>query len=210
LDEMEQLRIELRSIMQYRDKGIGPIIEPPVIDITDGDEIHEQQGTYLKAVDMASYRLKVEQVLKDLFEQNPVLQKIRNGTTVSELELDNLNALIHTQHPDIDLNTLKSFYDTAAPMEQILRSIVGMDADKVNQHFADFIQHYPSLNARQVQFLSLLKRQIAQSGAIEINSLYQMPFAALGELDSLFANEQIDGLQAIVESFGKHPIMTTQ
>jgi type I restriction enzyme R subunit len=210
LDELEQLRIELRSIMQYRDKGIGPIIEPPVIDITDGDEIHEHQGTYLKAVDMASYRLKVEQVLKDLFEQNPVLQKIRNGTTVSELELDNLNALIHTQHPDIDLNTLKSFYDTAAPMEQILRSIVGLDADKVNQHFAAFIQQYPSLAARQVQFLSLLKRQIAQSGAIEIDSLYEMPFAALGELDSLFADEQIDGLQAIVESFGKHPIMTTQ
>jgi type I restriction enzyme R subunit len=85
------------------------------------------------------------------------LHKIRNGTTVSLAELDNLNALIHIQRPDIDLNILKGFYDTAAPMEQILRSIVGMNADKVNQHFADFIQHYPSLDARQVQFLSLLK-----------------------------------------------------
>ena len=156
---------------------------------------NEKQSTYLKAVDMASYRIKVEQALKALFEQNPVLQKIRNGTAVSEAELDNLNALIHTQHPDIDLNILKSFYDTAAPMEQILRSIVGMDADKVNQRFAVFIQQYPSLSARQVQFLSLLKRQIAQSGAIEINNLYEMPFAALGELDSLFTNEQqIDDL----------------
>jgi type I restriction enzyme R subunit len=104
------------------------------------------------------------------------------------------------------LNVLKSFYDTAAPMEQILRSIVGMDAEKVNQRFADFIQHYPSLNARQVQFLGLLKRQIAQSGAIEINSLYEMPFAALGELDSLFTSEtQIDELLSIVRSFGENP-----
>jgi len=211
LDELEQLRIDLRSIMQYRDKGTGPTIETPVIDITDSYEIHEKQGTYLKAVDMASYRLKVEQALKELFEQNPILQKIRNGTTVSLAELDNLNALIHIQRPDIDLNILKGFYDTAAPMEQILRSIVGMNADKVNQHFADFIQHYPSLNARQVQFLSLLKRQIAQSGAIEINRLYEMPFAALGELDSLFTNEQqIDDLLAIVQSFGKQPIMANQ
>ncbi len=211
LDELEQLRIDLRSIMQYRDKGIGTRLEAPTIDIADSDEIHEHQGTYLKAVDMASYRLKVEQALNALFEQNPILQKIRNGTAVSLAELDNLNALIHTQHPDIDLNILKGFYDTAAPMEQILRSIVGMNADKVNQHFADFIQHYPSLNARQVKFLSLLKRQIAQSGAIEINSLYEMPFAALGELDSLFTNEQqIDDLLAIVQSFGKQPIMATQ
>jgi len=211
LDELEQLRIDLRSIMQYREKGIGPGPEAPIIDITDSDEIHEQQSTYLKAVDMASYRLKVEQALNALFEQNPILQKIRNGTAVSLAELDKLNALIHTQHPDIDMNILKGFYDTAAPMEQILRSIVGMNADKVNQHFADFIQHYPSLNARQVQFLSLLKRQIALSGAIEINSLYEMPFAALGELDSLFTNEQqIDDLLAIVQSFGKQPIMATQ
>ena len=34
-----RLRIELRSIMQHRDKGIGPPIEAPVIDITDSDEI---------------------------------------------------------------------------------------------------------------------------------------------------------------------------
>ncbi|TRZ69281.1 MAG: DUF4145 domain-containing protein [Comamonadaceae bacterium] len=211
LDELEQMRIELRSIMQYREKRTGPGSEAPTIDITDSDEIHEKQSTYLKAVDMASYRLKVEQALNALFEKNPILQKIRNGTAVSLAELDNLNALIHIQHPDIDLNILKGFYDTAAPMEQILRSIVGMDADKVNQHFADFIQHYPSLNARQVQFLSLLKRQIAQSGAIEINSLYEMPFAAVGELDSLFTNEQqIDDLLAIVQSFGKQPIMATQ
>lgn len=211
LNELEQIRIDLRSIMQHRDKGIGPTIEPPVIDITDSDEEYDHQTTYLKAVDMASYRIKVERALKELFEQNQVLQKIRNGIAVSELELDNLNSLIHTQHPDIDLNILKGFYDTAAPMEQILRSIVGMDADKVNQHFVTFIQQYPSLNARQVQFLSLLKRQIAQSGAIEINSLYEMPFAALGELDSLFTHEQqIDDLLAIVESFGKQPIMATQ
>jgi len=208
--ELERMRIELRGIMQHRDKGGPGTLPAPIIDIADGDEIHEHQGTYLKAVDMASYRIKVEQALKELFEQDPVLQKIRNGLAVSETELDNLNALIHTQHPDIDLNVLKGFYDTAAPMDQILRSIVGMDAVKVNQHFAEFIQQYPGLNARQVQFLGLLKRQIGQSGAIEIDSLYQMPFAALGELDSLFTNEQqIGDLLAIVESFGKQPIMAS-
>ena len=211
LDDLEQVRIELRSIMQFSEKSTDPRPEVPIIDVTDSAEIKEHQGTYLKAVDMVSYRLKVEQALKDLFEQDPVLQKIRNGTAVSLEELDNLNALIHIQHPDIDLNILKSFYDTAAPLEQILRSIVGMNADTVNQHFADFIQRYPSLNARQVQFLSLLKRQIAQSGAIEINHLYKMPFAALGELDSLFSNEQqIDDLLTLVQSFGKQPIMAAQ
>lgn len=207
LDELEQARTELRSIMQHRDKGTGPKVDKPIIDIPDGDEVREKQSTYLNAVDMASYRLKVELALKELFEQDTVLKKIRAGEAVTEAELASLNALIHTHHPDVDLQVLKSFYDTAAPLEQILRSIVGMDADKVNQRFAAFIQHYPSLNARQVQFLGLLKRQIAQSGAIEIDHLYQMPFAAIGELDALFTNEQqIDELLSIIESFGKQPV----
>jgi type I restriction enzyme R subunit len=206
LAEIEAARVELRSIMQHRNKPIGPGGEPRIIDLTDSDEISEKQSTYLNAVDMVAYRVKIEQALKTLFEHNPVLQKIRQGEAVTEAELTHLNALVHTRHPDIDLNVLKSFYDTAAPLEQILRSIVGMDADKVNERFATFIHHYPSLTARQVQFLGLLKRQIAQSGAIEINSLYEMPFAAIGELDSLFTNEkQIDDLLSIVESFGKQP-----
>jgi len=207
LDDVEQVRIDLRSILQHRDKSAAPKPKPPVIDIHDSNEIREQQSTYLNAVDMASYRLKVEQALNALFEQSPVLQKIRNGIAVTETELDHLNALIHTQHPDIDLNTLKDFYSTAAPMEQILRTIVGMGSEAVNQRFASFIHDYPSLSARQVQFLSLLKRQIAQSGAIEINHLYEMPFAAIGEPDTVFTNaQQIDDLLAIVESFGKKPM----
>jgi type I restriction enzyme R subunit len=211
LDDIETARIELRSIMQHRNKQINPPPGPPIIDITDGDEISERQGTYLKAVDMVAYRVKVEQALTELFDKNPVLQKIRLGEPVTEAELNNLNALIHTLHPSIDLNVLKSFYDTAAPLEQILRSIVGLDAKNVNQQFAAFIQQYPSLTARQVQFLSLLKRQIAQTGAIEINSLYEMPFSAIGELDTLFTNDQqIDDLLSIVESFGKQPAMASK
>ncbi len=177
LEEIEEARIQLRGILKYRDKGGGEGHEPPVIDIPDGHEVREQQSTYLHTVDMRAYRVKVEQALHDLFDSNPVLLKIRQGESVTEQELENLNALVHTHHPDVDLNTLKSFYDTAAPMEQILRSIIGM-----------------------------LKRQIQKSGAIEIDTLYEMPFAALGDLDTLFdTDEQIDRLLDIVQSFGYQP-----
>lgn len=206
LDEQEQARIELRDIMQYRSKGTGEPPKPPVIDITDGDEVREKQSTYLNSVDMKAYIINVEQALQSLFDNNSILQKIRTGETVTEQELDNLNALLHTQNPDVDLDVLKAFYDTATPLEQVLRSIVGMDSEAVNQQFAEFIQTYPKLTARQVQFLGLLKRQIATSGAIELSSLYEMPLAALGDIDTLFDNDQqIDHLLNIVKSFGAKP-----
>ncbi|MCG7870983.1 MAG: DEAD/DEAH box helicase family protein [Candidatus Thiodiazotropha lotti] len=206
LYELEEVRNQLRSIFKYRDKGGGGGYEPPVIDIQDGYEIREQQSTYLTSVDMRAYRVKVEQALLDLFDSDPVLQKIRQGQTVTGQELENLNALVHTQHPDIDLHTLKTFYGTAEPMEQILRTIVGLDEESVNSRFAEFVQAYPDLTAKQVQFLSMLKRQIGKSGAIELDSLYEMPFAKLGDPDTVFDNdEQIDRLLDIVQSFGHQP-----
>ncbi|MBL3529483.1 MAG: DEAD/DEAH box helicase family protein [gamma proteobacterium endosymbiont of Lamellibrachia anaximandri] len=210
LEEMDEARTQLRGILKYRDKGGPTGHEPPVIDIQDGNEISEPQSTYLTSVDMRAYRVKVEQALQELFDSDPVLQKIRQGKTVTEQELKNLNALIHIQHPDIDLNTLKGFYGTAAPMEQILRTIVGLDDEAVNARFADFVQIYPNLSARQVQFLGMLKRQIGKSGAIELDSLYEMPFSTLGDPDTVFDNnEQIDRLLEIVENFGHHPQSST-
>ncbi|MCG7995581.1 MAG: DEAD/DEAH box helicase family protein [Candidatus Thiodiazotropha taylori] len=206
LDELEAMRESLRSIMGYREKQTGGGYDAPILDIKDSHIIRESQSTYLNAVDMRAYRAKVEKALKEIFDTSPTLQKIRAGEPVSQQELDSLNALMHTQHEELDLDILKSFYDTAAPMEQILRSIVGMDAEAVNQRFADFVQAYPSLNAHQVQFLGELKRRIAKSGAVEIDNLYEGTFAAIGDLDALFNNEQqIDELIAIIESFGPQP-----
>ena len=206
LDELEQARVNLRDILKYRDTGGGPDYEPPVIDIEDSDEVREAQSTYLATVDLRAYRAKVEQALIELFDKDPVITKIRRGEAVTEKELEALNALVHTNHPDVDLSTLKGFYDTAAPLEQILRGVIGMDEDSVNQRFADFVQIYPSLTAKQVQFLGMLKRQIARSGAIELESLYEMPFASLGDPDTVFDNDdQVDRLLEIVQSFGGHP-----
>lgn len=206
LEEIEAMRAALRDIVKHRDKGTSPAYDPPVIDIQDSAVVREQQRSYLTAVDMRAYRAKVEQALVDLFDTDPTLQKIRAGRPVSQQELENLNALVHTRHPDIDLHTLRAFYGSAASLDQILRSIVGMDAEAVNARFAEFIQAHPGLTAKQVQFLGMLKRQIAQSGAIELKSLYEMPFAAVGDLDELFGNErQIEELLAIVQSFGPAP-----
>ena len=206
LEEIETMREALRDIVKHRDKGTPPSYEPPVIDLADSGEVREQQSTYLSSVDMRAYRAKVEQALLDLFDTDATLKKIRNGEGVSEQELENLNALVHTRHPDVDLHTLQNFYGSAAPLDQILRSIVGMDAEAVNARFAAFIQAYPSLTSKQVQFLGMLKRQIAQSGALEVKNLYEMPFAAVGDLDELFESEQqIEQLLAIIQSFGERP-----
>lgn len=204
--DIELVREELRGIMKHRGKQSADPLEAPVIDIEDSEEHSEQQVTHLRGIDMQVYRSKVVEILEGIFESNPIVKKIREGQSLSRKELDQLNAFIHTKNADVDLTTLKRFYETGAPLEQILRSIIGMDPYTVNEKFAKFLNDYPSLDSRQVQFLIMLKRQIGKYGAIEIDSLYEMPFAAVGELDSLFNNEkQIDELISVVKSFGHTP-----
>ncbi|MCC1498002.1 DEAD/DEAH box helicase family protein [Alcanivorax sp. 1008] len=206
LEDIEQAREALRSIIQYREKAATEAVQAPVVDIEDSGELREAQKTHLNANDMAAYRVKVEKALQELFDKDPALQKIRSGESVTEKELNALNSLVHTQHPDVDFATLKAFYGSAAPLDQILRTIVGMNSEAVNARFAEFVRKHPNLNSRQIKFLTMLKRQIAQSGAIEIDNLYEMPFAAIGEPDDLFGEEeQIGALLKIVESFGVVP-----
>jgi type I restriction enzyme R subunit len=45
LDEMEQARMDLRDILKHRDTGGIARPDPPVIDITDTDEVREEQST---------------------------------------------------------------------------------------------------------------------------------------------------------------------
>jgi type I restriction enzyme R subunit len=91
-------------------------LPPTVLDIKEeADEIqYAERPTKIKSVDYGIFRKAVEGALKPLFDTSPVLKKIRFGEQVSAAELLQLNSLVHTRHPDVDLATLREFFpDTA-------------------------------------------------------------------------------------------------
>ncbi|MBT7444971.1 MAG: restriction endonuclease subunit R, partial [Methylococcales bacterium] len=205
LIELEEARVNLRDVMRYKESTGQETVPVPVTDIKDGDIETEQQTTHLKAVDLKAYEKQVESALNELFNQDPILIKIRQGEAVTDQELAQLNALVHTQHPNVDFAELKQFYPSAQGLDQILRNIVGMEVSAVNQRFAQFVQDYPSLNAKQVRFLNMLQNHIAKYGAIEIDALYEAPFTLIdsGGFDALITDDsQADELIDIIDSFG--------
>lgn len=203
--DLEAKRCELRGIMHHRRPGERPGENVRVVDVTDGGIEYAQRKANMAAVDLAAYRQRVEEVLAPLFESNPTLRKIRAGGAVTEADMNALNALIHTERPDVDLNILLAFYqETAGGLAQILRSIIGMDAAAVERHFADFVRRHPKLNARQIRFLGLLKNHISKFGVIAIDRLYEPPFTTVDSEgpDGVFRDEaQMDDLIAILEAF---------
>jgi type I restriction enzyme R subunit len=203
---LEQVRQELRGIMHHRAKQTGPNGLPPrTVDVEDGGIEFTQRRTNLREVDMIAYRRRVEEALRNLFDKNPTLAKIRSGQTVSDADLNALASLILTQNPGVNLELLKEFYaETAAPLDFLIRSIIGMDAEAVKQRFETFVHRYPQLSSTQIRFLSMLENHISKYGSIELGRLYEAPFTTVHSdgLDGVFRDErQIEDILGIIQTF---------
>lgn len=195
--EMEQVRKTLRPVIHLRDKGVAPIPpRPPIIDIKEeaAEYRTETVKTDIRTIDYEIYRQEVEKTLKPLFESDEVLKRIRAGEPVSEAELNQLISLVHTQNPSVNLAILSEFYpDTTASLDQILRTIVGMNRDDIETQFTAFLQaSHTALNSRQQRFVIMLKDHLCRYGSITVEQLYDAPFNQLDDagLDGVFPIEK--------------------
>ncbi|WP_422379883.1 DEAD/DEAH box helicase family protein [Marinicellulosiphila megalodicopiae] len=205
---IELTRIALRDIIHLREKDtINIDYLEKIIDIPENEhefEIKEKQSN-IRNVDYEIYRQQVEKTLQPLFADSPVLQKIRAGDPVTQAELDQLNSLLHMQNAQIDLSMLKQFFpQSIADVDQLLRTIVGLDSTAIDLKFQDFIQkHHIGLNSVQQRFLALLKNEICDTGQISIHRLYEAPFTTLHRdgIDGLFKDEHAHLIADFVAGF---------
>ncbi|MBB1488639.1 DEAD/DEAH box helicase family protein [Oceanospirillum sp. D5] len=205
---LENTRQALRPVIHLRDTGAKvPPMPVNIIDVIEDNQAvyKEERKTNIRTVDYEIYRQEVEKTLTPLFETTPVLQKIRSGEAISEQELDTLNALVHESKSRIDLKLLKEFFpDSAVGVDQLLRTIVGLDARAVEDKFTAFVQtHHIHLNSLQQRFLDLLKREICRRGEITVADLYDHPFQSLHDdgIDGLFRDEQASLIAGFVAQF---------
>lgn len=207
LEELEDIRIHLRGIMHLMEKDATPKFGSIQVDITEDANLiqTETRKTNIRSIDFKLYRQQVQGALEPLFQQNPVLKKIRNGEPVTQNELDELAKLVLIQNPNVDIRALKEFYPQAtASLDKLLRTIIGMDSDAVEVRFAQFAADN-SLTSQQLRFLSLLKNHIRDYGTIEMRQLFEQPFTHIHNegVTGVFPDiEQIARLQKIVEELG--------
>lgn len=205
--ELENARNKLRGIMHLMDKGTTPPVDPPVYtDITEDGSLIEfaSQESKIKSVDFKLYRQQVQGALEPLFTSSPVLVKIRNGEPVTEQELDELTKLVLIQNPNVDIKVLQEFYPAAtAGLDQILRTMVGMDSNAVAERFAEFAAAH-QLSSQQLRFLDMLKNHIRDFGTVEMKQLFEQPFTRIhGEgITGVFTDmTQVMAIKEIVDSF---------
>lgn len=84
-----------------------------------------------------------------------------------------------------------------------MREIIGVEPQAVEKHFTQFLHAHPTLTAKQVRFMNLLKNYIAQHGTIVIDTLYEAPFTSVSHegVDGVFTPDNVDELVAVLRPF---------
>ena len=142
-------------------------------------------GPQHEAVSITRYKEMVEELISQLTDENPVLQKIKQGQTVSAEEAESLAQLLHTEHPHITEELLRAVYkNRKAHFVQFIRHILGIEIlqsfpDTVSGAFDLFIQEHSNLSVRQHEFLNLLKNFIIEREKVEKKDLINAPFTII-------------------------------
>jgi len=201
--ELEEIRQDLRNLMYLTEDDGSNTLPPRILNISeDESQIKFEQVKKLYPQGMEAYKHQITDVLQNIIDTEPVIQKIKSGQGLNREEFDQILSLIMVQNPFLDKQILLEFFPTTEKLEQILMTISGMDEDYIKAKFADFIQKY-HLNSKQNQFLSMLQNQIIANNGINLAKLYQTPFTSLDKnsIDGVFSSAQTDELINILRNF---------
>lgn len=184
-DAFDELVAKLGPLMKFREQSTGQ----PQTYLDLADELRKKEwvefGPQHEAVSITRYREMVESLIAELTEHNLVLQKIKNGHSVSSEEANELAELLLEEHPHITEDLLQQVYkNRKARFIQFIRHILGLELlksfpEEVSAAFDQFIRAHTTLSSRQMDFLNLLKGFIVERGRVEKKDLINAPFTVI-------------------------------
>lgn len=184
-NSLEKLIKDIAPLMKYREEGIKPDQDSfNLRDITVEKEYIEF-GPANERITIHKYREKVEALVKKLEAENQLLQKIKQGESLSEQEINELVDTLAENDPyPTEENLQKAFDARKVHFIDLIRYIMGIGGlltftDKVSEAFAEFIAEHNTLTAKQIQFLHTLQNFIIENGELSKKDLVQEPFTKL-------------------------------
>jgi type I restriction enzyme R subunit len=204
---LDLLNAKLAPLMKFRE----PENRPSQTELDLADELHKKEwvefGPQHEAVSISRYREMVETLITELTNSNPILQKIREGQTVSNTEADELAALLHAEHPHITEGLLQQVYKNhKARFIEFIRHILGIAPlksfpDTVSDAFEQFVQQHSNLSSRQLDFLNLLKGFIIEREKVVKKDLINAPFTVIHPqgIRGIFSPAEINDILQLTE-----------
>ena len=162
VEELENLRISLRDLMQYL-KGSGrkqyDIDIPDVIDEAE----YQPEST---SIDIRTYREKVIDYLIE-HSDSPVIKKIYNLEPINGDDLHELeNVLWHELGSQEEYSKTTDIDNLAV----FVRSLIGLSQEAVNEKFGEYLSGN-TFNSQQQEFIMTIINYVRENGDIELEDM---------------------------------------
>mgnify|MGYP002784697556 CR=1 FL=1 len=206
-EKLDELVERLSPLMKYREVVV-PLAAPKFNfkDVLVAKEFVEF-GPQHEALSVAKYRELVEKKINELVSSSPILQKLKQGESLSEAEAQQLAEELHDEHPHITIDLLRKVYNhRKAALVQFIKHILGIEplesfAETLSKAFNDFVAQHSYLSGRQLQFLDLLKQYVLEKGELNKRNLIESPFTLLHPegIRGVFNQKEIDEILRLTE-----------
>ena len=183
-DALRDLSERLAPLMRFRQERSDAMV---ALNLADVASVRERivVGREGRDLPIAEYRRRVEEALRSLVAENPILQKIQSGADVTEAEVRELSEILEGLDPVVTEDRLKKVYDVRrASFLQLVRHVLGLEelerwSTSVARAFDGFIAEHSTYTARQIRFLQTLRTFVLQRGRVEKQDLVGSPFTQL-------------------------------
>jgi type I restriction enzyme R subunit len=206
-NELKLLISKVAPLMRYRQRWDGGNDQESLNlkDVTYKKEMIEF-GPENELVSVSRYKEMIEAMVQQLADQNPVLQKIKLGESITESELNDLAKMMNAKDPFVTEKLLQRVYGNQhAKFLQFIRHILHIEVihsfeETVTTAFDEFIKLHSNLSNGQIEFMSVLKKYLIDKGKIEKKDLINPPFTQLHPqgILGIFSPKEIEEIITVI------------
>lgn len=206
--DLKLLIDKVSPLMRYRQRFDGGDEQESLNlkDVTYKKEMVEF-GPERELVSVSRYKEMVEDMVHRMVNQNPILQKVKEGQPVSENEISELAQLMNEKDPFVTEKLLQRVYGNQhAKFMQFVKHILQIEElhsfdETVTLAFDEFIRNHTHLTNNQIEFLNILKKYLIDKGRVEKKDLINPPFTQLHPQGILgvFSPKEIEEIISVIQ-----------
>lgn len=167
--KMEEIRVEIRELVQYLEEKNRPIIKTDFKDTL----LSEPTVEYVPTMTNELYKRQVERFIRE-HKNNITISKLNTNKQITEQELEELQRILFDGGDRGTYDKFREVYGDQ-PLGKFIRSIVGLDIQAAQEAFADFMQS-GNLTADQMKFIDNIIQHLNRNGTIDKTLLFEPPF----------------------------------
>jgi len=198
LTELESVRVALRELLKYLDRENQTTVVTEFEDHLELSEVAVHDLVAPSYQNLQSYQERVSSYVRD-HADHLVIQKLQRNKPITATDLNSLEAILFDEATVGSQQEYREQFGDK-PLGELIRSIVGLEANAAQAVFAGFLQA-SQLRADQMSFIQQIIDYLSKNGVIDKSLLFEAPFTHLHDqgLFGVFGDAEVVQLMGLID-----------